>query len=266
LNLSALGELSSAVSLSSGPAGASFDPGTGRVLWVPSADQAGTASFRFLVPGDEGTYITSLDLEVYPAGSDLLPARFLPDAPSVADVTTTSCTLAWSPSTDPDGAARYEVIAQEDAPGAVPAIVADTGGPLTTSSVASLAPDTAYRIWVVEIDAAGDAPPNGASPAALVTTLPAAPAAFIRGDPTGDGKVDLSDAVLVLSYLYTGGAEPGCLASADANGSDAVDLADAVFLLGFLFQAGAPPPSPYPVCGGDPGAGSLDCASDPACR
>jgi hypothetical protein len=109
-------------------------------------------------------------------------------------------------------------------------------------------------------------PSNGASPAVLIRTLPASSEAFVRGDPTGDGETDLSDAVDVLSYLFTGGAAPGCLAAADANGTGEIDIADAVYLLGFLFGGGAPPPAPHPACGSDPGAGPPGCASYPACR
>jgi hypothetical protein len=82
---------------------------------------------------------------------------------------------------------------------------------------------------------------------------------FLRGDPNGDGKVDISDAVAVLAYLFLGGGMPGCLKSADANDTGLVDLSDAVSVLNFLFLSGRAPPPPYPRCGSDPTSDALSC-------
>jgi hypothetical protein len=120
-------------------------------------------------------------------------------------------------------------------------------------------------LWVVEYGPGGDVPSNGASPAVFIRTLPSSSAPFVRGDPTGDGTTDISDAVAVLSYLFTGGAAPGCLAAADANGSGKIDVSDAVYIVGFLFLGGAPPRAPYPACGGDPVSGPPGCAAFSAC-
>jgi hypothetical protein len=75
---------------------------------------------------------------------------------------------------------------------------------------------------------------------------------FRRGDADASGKVDLTDAVVVLGYLFQGVEAPGCLDAADADDSGKLDLTDAVFLLGFLFQGGGTPPAPGPfACGVD---------------
>ena len=37
-------------------------------------------------------------------------------------------------------------------------------------------------------------------------------AVFVRGDSNGDGKVDISDAIYLLSYLFRGGPAVGCRA------------------------------------------------------
>ena len=93
-------------------------------------------------------------------------------------------------------------------------------------------------------------------------------AAFHRGDPDGDGKVELTDAIFLFSHLFLGGAEPGCRDSADANDDNELDISDGIFLLGYLFLGGAPPPAPGPPplsCGGDPDPPGLGCLTYDAC-
>ena len=255
----------SSTTLSGAPDGAVFDDATGFILWTPSSVQLGMAAFVIHTVADEGTFDQHLSLPVYSSGSALLPPSLLPDAPLATAITSDGCTLTWSPSTD-SSAAGYKVIAQEVNPGAGPFIAADTGEPLTSIDVTGLASDTAYYLWVVEYDEFNGVPPNGASPSVVVQTLPSSPPApFIRGDSTGDGKLNLADVVMDLSYLYADGARPGCLASANANGSEGVDISDAIFLLWFLFEVGPAPAQPFPACGLDPSAASPGCSSYPGC-
>lgn len=73
---------------------------------------------------------------------------------------------------------------------------------------------------------------------------------FRRGDSNGDGSVDISDAVFLLLWRFSGGATPGCLDAADSNDDAKHDLSDAVFLLLHLFQGGPAPPFPgLKTCG-----------------
>ena len=65
----------------------------------------------------------------------------------------------------------------------------------------------------------------------------------LRGDVTGDDRLNLTDAVSLLDFLFGGGTEPACLAVANADAQDAVNLTDAVFILQFLF-GGGPKPAP----------------------
>ena len=75
---------------------------------------------------------------------------------------------------------------------------------------------------------------------------------FRRGDANADGKTDITDAVVILGYLFQGGTNPSCLDALDTNDSGRIDLTDAVYLLAFLFQGGANPPAPGPAtCGPD---------------
>ncbi|MBN1419590.1 MAG: right-handed parallel beta-helix repeat-containing protein [Planctomycetes bacterium] len=89
---------------------------------------------------------------------------------------------------------------------------------------------------------------------------------FIRGEVNGEGRVDLSDAVTILGYLFLGSAEPSCLKSADTDDSGDLNLTDAVFLLGHLFLGGPQPPTPYPACGEDTTDDALTCLRFTACE
>jgi hypothetical protein len=90
---------------------------------------------------------------------------------------------------------------------------------------------------------------------------------FVRGDPSGDSKHNISDAVFILSYLFTGGDRPGCLDAADADGNGLLELTDAIYLLDFLFLGGPAPQAPFPECGGDPRTDDeLTCESYSPCQ
>lgn len=90
---------------------------------------------------------------------------------------------------------------------------------------------------------------------ALALTTPGACLLFTRGDASGDGKVNISDPVFTLHFLFRGGPPPPLLDAADANGDRRLDVSDAMFTLNFLFRRGpAPPPPPLdcPCDGGRP--------------
>ncbi len=72
---------------------------------------------------------------------------------------------------------------------------------------------------------------------------------FRRGDCNDDGRVDISDAVCILNWLFLGGPIPGCVAVANTNGDVGADISDASYLLNYLFIGGPPPIHPFPDCG-----------------
>jgi hypothetical protein len=72
---------------------------------------------------------------------------------------------------------------------------------------------------------------------------------FLRGDSNCDGRLDLSDAVFTLGWLFLGGRMPCCIAAVDVNGDAAVDLSDPVYGLNHLFSGGPAPLAPFPDCG-----------------
>ncbi len=83
---------------------------------------------------------------------------------------------------------------------------------------------------------------------------------FLRGDANLDGIVNISDPIVVLTYLFQGGVRVECLDAADADDNGEVDITDAVFSLGaqFLGQRAIEPP--YPNCGRDPSPDFLGCS------
>ncbi len=96
----------------------------------------------------------------------------------------------------------------------------------------------------------------GGSPGTIEEVAPT----FVRGELTADGKIDLSDAIFGLRYLFLGGTEPVCLDAADVNDDGRVNVPDSIYLLQHLFQGGAVPPIPYPDSGPDPTADTVGCA------
>jgi subtilisin family serine protease len=65
------------------------------------------------------------------------------------------------------------------------------------------------------------------------------------GDCTGDGVVDVSDAVFLTAYLFQDGPPPNPLCIADTNDDGEVNIADAVCLVVYFFQGG---PAPMDGC------------------
>ncbi len=82
---------------------------------------------------------------------------------------------------------------------------------------------------------------------------------FLRGDPNGDRRSDIGDAIFLLNYLFGAGPKPTCMDAADANDDGRSDLADSIYLLNYLFGGGPKPPAPFPTPGVDPTADRIGC-------
>ena len=95
---------------------------------------------------------------------------------------------------------------------------------------------------------------------------------FRRGDANASGRVDIADAISLLSYLFGPVDDPSkakvaaCVDAADANDDGTTDIADAIKILGHLFAAEGPLPGPFGECGIDVTVDDLDCSTFAPCQ
>lgn len=88
---------------------------------------------------------------------------------------------------------------------------------------------------------------------------------FVRGDANASGKIDIADAVFLLSHLFARGPTPRCGDAGDANDDGRLDIADAIKILAHLFANDGPLFPPFGECGIDQTPDSLGCSSFPPC-
>lgn len=90
---------------------------------------------------------------------------------------------------------------------------------------------------------------------------------FRRADTTSDSLRDISDAVSVLLYLFSGGFPMQCPDAADIDDNGVIEITDPIALLGQLFL-GHPDqiPGPFPECGGDLTEDDLGACEYHACQ
>lgn len=89
---------------------------------------------------------------------------------------------------------------------------------------------------------------------------------FVRGDTNSDGTVNIADAIVVVNYLFSSGAEPECLDSADADHSGVVNIVDITYVTYYIFVGGVDISAPFPDCGLQPlGTPTVGCSSFSAC-
>jgi hypothetical protein len=65
--------------------------------------------------------------------------------------------------------------------------------------------------------------------------------AFVKGDANNDGTVDISDAVHLISSIFSGGSAPCPQAAGDANCDSSIDISDVVYLIAYIFSGGPAP-------------------------
>jgi len=63
------------------------------------------------------------------------------------------------------------------------------------------------------------------------------------GDVTKDGRIDVSDIIFLIGYLYKSGPAPNPLYLGNTNCDGVVDISDVIFLLNYVFRFG-----PLPSC------------------
>ena len=92
----------------------------------------------------------------------------------------------------------------------------------------------------------------------LVSAPVSAQEDFSRGDCNLDDQINIADAVLSLSILFSGAGPALCPDACDVNDDGNTDISDPVSLLSVLFSNAGPPPPPI-SCGQDPTADGLGC-------
>jgi hypothetical protein len=64
---------------------------------------------------------------------------------------------------------------------------------------------------------------------------------YLNGDADGSGTVDISDAVHIIAYIFSGGPAPVPTGKGDTDCSNSIDISDAVFLISYIFSGGPAP-------------------------
>jgi hypothetical protein len=82
---------------------------------------------------------------------------------------------------------------------------------------------------------------------------------FVRGDASFDGMINITDAIVLLEFLFQGGLAFECEDAADADDDGVLVITDAIYILSSLFLGGPPPREPYPDDGFDPTEDALGC-------
>ena len=94
----------------------------------------------------------------------------------------------------------------------------------------------------------------------FVTSAVQAVPYFLRGDVDASGTLSITDAIVLLEWMYLPASEPiSCLDAADLDDSGSIQLTDAIVLLNWLFASGPPPAAPHPDRGPDPDQDDPGC-------
>lgn len=101
--------------------------------------------------------------------------------------------------------------------------------------------------------------------AVLLMSFPAprAHGDFLRGDADQEGGVNVTDAVVLLTYLFEPGGRLACRDAADADDDGRIGLPDAVSVLNALFSEATLPSPGAGTPGPDPTCDRLDCEASP---
>lgn len=65
----------------------------------------------------------------------------------------------------------------------------------------------------------------------------------LAGNANGDDRINVGDAVYIITYIFREGPAPPCEAAADANADGKINIGDAVYIITYIFREG-----PAPMC------------------
>jgi hypothetical protein len=144
--------------------------------------------------------------------------------------------FAWNQAVDPDPAESltYTLTLGLDS---LFTFHSDVGGIITTSYnwLNSLLAGINYY-WKVQADDGRGGTVTSAVRSFKTTSL---------GDENGDGAVDVFDVIMLIDYVFSGGAPPNPASVADVNGDCVADVFDVIYLIDHVFSGG---PAPVPGC------------------
>jgi hypothetical protein len=72
-------------------------------------------------------------------------------------------------------------------------------------------------------------------------TVPVHMRVIARGDANADFKINVSDVIYLINYIFKGGPAPKSLSSGDVNYDGEVTISDIVYLINYLFKGGPKP-------------------------
>ncbi len=113
---------------------------------------------------------------------------------------------------------------------------------LTADAIDSILAETAIDIDPINPLYAGGLGKGLVNPAAALAAL----TGFLCGDATGNNNVNISDAIYVINYIFSGGPAPIPSMSADCDCSGMLTISDAVVIIYYVFGGGNPPCSNCP--------------------
>ena len=64
---------------------------------------------------------------------------------------------------------------------------------------------------------------------------------YVCGDANSSGSVNVSDAVAIINFVFSGGTPPNPLISGDTNCDSKVNVSDAVYIINYVFSGGNAP-------------------------
>ncbi len=157
--LSVAGSPRPSLAVQTGPAGMSVDSATGVVSWNPVSGVPGNYSATIRGTNVEGFTDFSFNYTIYPAGTDLLAPTGV-NFPTLSNLGAGTVQATWLAATDNKAVVGYDIIAQTPLPsrgnlsGGTRVKVGSTTD--TNFTITNLLPNTAYAIYVVSRDAAGN--------------------------------------------------------------------------------------------------------------
>jgi hypothetical protein len=201
------------------------------------------------------TYINGEEVDVFPPGfTSPLPVQFNVPA-QVGAWQNTRFLGGWI-----DEFAIYDTALSGDRIRAHFEAATDGGDPVDTDNDG--VPDARDNCPEVDNPDQADGDENGIGDACEKVS------GFVRGDSNSSGVIDLTDGVVTLNFLFTGGPAPVCVDAADTDDNGQLVISDAVITFSYLFTGGAAPVTPSPSmtayapgdCGPDSTDDLLDCA------